>query len=112
MQAHPHVADFRPSKYLDLMGFRILFVTGLRFRAPHRSFTAKNTLHTVYEKNHKGIQMGSLSLYVALKITRGCLMTLEGSAAKYLYLLAKQKTSCTPHIYECPVPQGKDDSNI
>ena len=39
-------------------------------------------------------------------------MTLEGSAAKYLYLLAKQKTSCTPHIYECPVPQGKDDSNI
>ena len=36
-------------------------------------------------------------------------MTLEGSAAKYLYLLAKQKTSCTPHIYECPVPQGKDD---
>ena len=56
--------------------------------------------------------MGSLSLYVALKMTRGCLMTLEGSAAKYLYLLAKQKTSCTPHIYECPVPQGKDDSNI
>ena len=54
MQTHPYVADFRPSKYLDLMGFRILFVTGLRFRAPHRSFTAKNTLHAVYEKITKG----------------------------------------------------------
>ena len=38
--------------------------------------------------------------FIALKRTRGCIMTLEGSVAEHLFDIKKQKTCHIPHIYE------------
>ena len=46
-------------------------------------------------------------IFITMKRTRGCIMTFEGSVAKYLYSHAKRKTCRIPDIYEYHVPQEK-----
>ena len=45
-------------------------------------------------------------LFYIFFLTRGCIMTLEGSVDEYL---SKQKTCRIPNIYEYPVTREKDD---
>lgn len=66
------------------------------------------------------LKIGSLRLrvatstaqfFIAMKRTRGYIMTLEGYVAKDFNSDAKQKTCRIPHIYyEYPVPQEKGNS--
>ena len=47
-------------------------------------------------------------IFIAMKRTKGCIITVEGSVAKYLSH-AKQKTCCIPHIYKYTVLSEKDE---
>ena len=75
------------------------------------SYTGPSKYNSKIDRQRLHVATGIAQFLLALKRTRGCIMTLDGSVEEYLSFKQNRKPAA-PTYYEYPVPQEKDDSRI
>ena len=75
------------------------------------SYTGPSKYNSKIDRQRLHVATGIAQFLLALKRTRGCIMTLK-VVWKNTCRSSKTENQPHPHIYEYPVPQEKDDSRI